>query len=176
MFAACSAVMFSLVILRMNGVVKALSKSLDEQEELHRRLEHQAMHDPLTGLANRTLFAERVSHALSRPGRRNQHLAVMLLDLDAFKSVNVCGVSPVEASSGRVVRQRLNRGVNRDANRALHPICVVRLRVDERTRAYLARRASEGKSKREIMRYLKRYVAREVYRILMVSVAFADSA
>ena len=75
---------------------------------------------------------------------------------------SLCGVSPVEASSGKVVRHRLNRGGNRDANRALHLICVVRMRVDERTRAYLARRASEGKSKREIIRCLKRYVAREV--------------
>ena len=51
---------------------------------------------------------------------------------------------------------------------------VVRMRVDERTRAYLARRASEGKSKREIIRCLKRYVAREVYRVLVPSVALAD--
>ena len=47
---------------------------------------------------------------------------------------SLCGVSPVEASSGKVVRHRLNRGGNRDANRALHLICVVRMRVDERTR------------------------------------------
>jgi transposase len=80
---------------------------------------------------------------------------------------SLCGVSPVEASSGKVVRHRLNRGGNRDANRALHLICVVRMRVDERTRHYVARRTAEGKSKREIMRCLKRYVAREVYRVLI---------
>ncbi len=87
---------------------------------------------------------------------------------------SLCGVLPVEASSGRVVRHRLNRGGNRDANRALHLICVVRMRVEERTRAYVARRTAEGKSKREIIRCLKRYVAREVYRVLAPSVAFAD--
>ena len=63
---------------------------------------------------------------------------------------SLCGVSPVQASSGKVVRHRLNRGGNRDANRALHLICVVRMRIDERTRHYVARRTAEGKSRREI--------------------------
>jgi transposase len=89
---------------------------------------------------------------------------------------SLCGVSPVEASSGKVVRHRLNRGGNRDANRALHLICVVRMRVEERTRAYVARRSAEGKSRREIMRCLKRYVAREVYRVLTSSVGPAGSS
>jgi transposase len=80
---------------------------------------------------------------------------------------SLCGVSPVEASSGKVVRHRLNRGGNRDANRALHSICVVRMGRDRRTKEYVARRTAEGKSKREIMRCLKRYIAREVYRVLI---------
>lgn len=80
---------------------------------------------------------------------------------------SLCGVSPIEASSGKVVRHRLNRGGNRDANRALHLICVVRMRYDQRTRHYVGRRTAEGKSKREIMRCLKRYIAREVYRLLV---------
>ncbi|HET6659773.1 MAG TPA: IS110 family transposase [Rubrobacter sp.] len=84
---------------------------------------------------------------------------------------SLCGVSPVEASSGKVVRHRLNRGGNRDANRALHMICVVRMGSDERTRRYVARRTAEGKSKWEIMRCLKRYIAREVYRVLLSSAA-----
>ena len=88
----------------------------------------------------------------------------------------MCGVSPVEASSGKVIRHRLNRGGNRDANRALHLICVVRMRVDERTRAYVVRCTAEGKSRREIMRCLKRYVAREVYRVLSSSVGRAGSS
>ncbi len=82
---------------------------------------------------------------------------------------SLCGVSPVEASSGKVVRHRLNRGGNRDANRALHMICVVRMGLDRRTESYVARRTAEGKSKREIMRCLKRYIAREVYRVLLSS-------
>jgi transposase len=84
---------------------------------------------------------------------------------------SLCGVSPIEASSGKVVRHRLNRGGNRDANRALHMICMVRMSQDQRTQEYVARRTQEGKSKREILRCLKRYVAREVYRVLVPSVA-----
>lgn len=80
---------------------------------------------------------------------------------------NLCGVAPIEASSGKVVRHRLNRGGNRDANRALHLICVVRMKYDQRTKHYVARRTAEGKSKREIIRCLKRYVAREIYRVLV---------
>ena len=80
---------------------------------------------------------------------------------------SLCGVSPIEASSGKVVRHRLNRGGNRDANRALYMICLSRMRRDTRTQEYVARRTPEGKSKREIIRCLKRYVAREVYRVLI---------
>jgi transposase len=81
----------------------------------------------------------------------------------------MCGVAPVPASSGKTVRHRLNRGGNRDANRALHVLALGRMSWDERTREYVARRTTEGKSKREILRCLKRYVAREVYRILTAS-------
>ena len=84
---------------------------------------------------------------------------------------SLCGVSPIEASSGKVVRHRLNRGGNRDANRALYMICLARMRRDRRTQEYVARRTAEGKSKREIIRCLKRYVAREVYRVLVSCVA-----
>jgi transposase len=84
---------------------------------------------------------------------------------------SLCGASPVEAPSGKVVRHRLNRGGNREANRALYMICLARMRRDRRTQEYVARRTAEGKSKREIIRCLKRYVAREVYRVLVSRVA-----
>jgi transposase len=84
---------------------------------------------------------------------------------------SLCGVSPIEASSGKVVRHRLNRGGNREANRALYMICLARMRRDSRTQEYVARRTQEGKSKREIIRCLKRYLAREVYRVLVSRVA-----
>ena len=88
---------------------------------------------------------------------------------------SLCGVAPIPASSGKVLRHRLSRGGNRDANRALHLICVVRMRIDARTREYVARRTAEGKNRREIMRCLKRYIAREIYGVLMASVARSPS-
>ena len=78
----------------------------------------------------------------------------------------VCGVSPLPASSGRIVRHRLNKGGNREANSALWRIVLVRLRSHQPTKDYMARRSAEGLSKREIMRCLKRYVAREVFNAL----------
>ncbi|OEV37415.1 transposase [Kitasatospora aureofaciens] len=76
----------------------------------------------------------------------------------------LCGVSPVEQSSGKTQRRRLNRGGHRQADAALYRIVQSRLRWDERTQAYLQRRTAEGMSRREIIRCLKRYVARELYR------------
>jgi transposase len=78
----------------------------------------------------------------------------------------LCGASPLDASSGRQQRHRLNRGGNRDANMALWRIVFVRLRWDPSTRDYLERRTTEGKTRPEIIRCLKRYVARDIYRIL----------
>ncbi len=78
----------------------------------------------------------------------------------------LAGVAPIPASSGRTHRHRLNRGGDRAANNALHTIVLVRMRYDERTRAYVTRRTKEGLSKKDITRCLKRFVAREVYRAL----------
>jgi transposase len=78
----------------------------------------------------------------------------------------LCGVSPLEASSGKTRRRRLNRGGDRQANSALYRIALCRLRWDARTRDYLARRITEGKTRREAIRCLKRYIAREIYRII----------
>lgn len=78
----------------------------------------------------------------------------------------LCGVSPIEASSGRTVRRRLNRGGNRRANNALWRIAMARLRVDERTIDYAKRRRAQGKTHREILRCLKRHTAREIYQLL----------
>jgi transposase len=75
----------------------------------------------------------------------------------------LCSVSPLEASSGRTSHRRLNRGGDRQANSALYRISLSRLRWDARTRDYLARRITEGKTRREAIRCLKRYIAREIY-------------
>lgn len=79
----------------------------------------------------------------------------------------LCGVSPLDASSGQQRRHRLNRGGNRNANRALWVVAMTRLRVDTRTQEYSARRIQEGRTRPEILRCLKRYIARELYPILL---------
>lgn len=81
----------------------------------------------------------------------------------------LCGACPIPASSGKIQRHRLNRGGNRQANSALHMVVMCRMRTDDRTKTYVARRLAEGLSKREIMRCLKRYLAREVYKVLTAS-------
>ena len=75
----------------------------------------------------------------------------------------LCGVNPIPASSGKTNRHWLNRGGDRQANSALYRIVVVRLRHDCLTKAYMLRRTSAGMSKTEVIRCLKRYVAREVF-------------
>jgi transposase len=100
--------------------------------------------------------AAQVLCAWSHPGRLRSEAAFAML----------AGVAPLEASSGRVVRHRLNRGGDRQLNRTLHTIVLVRLRDDAETKAYAARRTAEGKSPREIRRCLKRTVARQLFKLL----------
>jgi transposase len=126
------------------------------------------------------LVAEAAPGLVSLPAIGANHAATLLIvagdnpeRLSSEASfASLCGASPIEASSGKVVRHRLNRGGgDREANRALHLICVARMARDQRTREYVLRRTAEGKSKREIMRCLKRYIAREVYRVLASTAA-----
>jgi transposase len=121
------------------------------------------------------LVAQAAPELVALPGIGTENAATLLIvagdnpqRLGSEASfASLCGVSPIEASSGKVVRHRLNRGGNREANRALYMTCLARMRRDRRTQEYVARRTAEGKSKREIIRCLKRYVAREVYRVLI---------
>ena len=80
---------------------------------------------------------------------------------------------PVDASSGKQRRHRLNRGGDRQANSALWQIVMTRMSHDPRTKAYVARRTAQGKTIKEIMRCLKRYIARQVYKDLVLH---ADAA
>jgi transposase len=124
------------------------------------------------------LVAEAAPDLLALPAVSTNHAATLLVvagdNPERLRSeasfASLCGVAPIPASSGKTVRYRLNRGGDRDANRALHLICVVRMR-ERRTREYVARRTAEGKSKREIMRCLKRYIAREIYRVVVPAAA-----
>lgn len=118
-------------------------------------------------------------HLLAAPGVGPDTAATLLvaagdnptrLTTDASFAA-LCGVSPVDASSGRQQRHRLNRGGNREANRALWVITLSRMRHDPTTQAYVARRVQEGLSKREIIRCLKRYVARAIFQFLRANLA-----
>jgi transposase len=108
-------------------------------------------------------------------GHAGQLLVTAGQNIDRLRSdgafAALCGASPIPASSGKTSRHRLNYGGDRDANRALHMIAVCRLRYCPRTRAYAERRTKEGKTKREIIRCLKRYIARETYRTLREDLA-----
>lgn len=133
----------------------------EEMRQLHETL------DKLTARANPALRGAKgvgvdvaailLVAAGDNPGRlRNE---------SAFAAM--CGVSPVEASSGKIVRHRLNRSGNRQANHALWRIATNRMVYDDATKTYIARRRAQGKTQRDAVRCLKRYVAREIYRLLV---------
>jgi len=88
----------------------------------------------------------------------------------------LCGVAPLPASSGKTNRHRLNRGGDRQANNALWRIALCRMKTHRPTRDYVARRTAEGLSKPEIIRCLKRYIARDIYRLLVPPAAGMEHA
>ena len=98
-----------------------------------------------------------LSVAGDNPGRLRNEAALAAL----------CGVSPLPASSGKTMRHRLNRGGSRAANNALWTIAMVRMRSDPRTQVYVARRTTEGLTTKEIHRCLKRYIARELFSVIL---------
>jgi transposase len=108
-------------------------------------------------------------------GHAGQMLITAGQNIDRFHSeasfAAICGASPIPASSAKTNRHRLNPGGDRQANRALHLIAVCRRRYCQRTRASAERRTREGKTQREIMRCLKRYIAREIYNTLKADLA-----
>jgi transposase len=115
----------------------------------------------LTGVG--PIVAATVLTAWSHPGRCRDDAAFAML----------AGTAPIPASSGKTIRYRLNRSGDRQLNRALHTVALIRLQRDQRTRAYAERRRAQGKTEREIKRCLKRYIARELYRRLESSPAAA---
>jgi hypothetical protein len=81
----------------------------------------------------------------------------------------LAGVNPIQASSGNTIRHRLNRGGDRTLNKALHMIALSRMSFDAETIQYAEKRRADGKTKKEIRRCIKRYLARRVYRTLNAS-------
>ena len=125
------------------------------------------------------LVAAAAPTTVSRLGYGTHHTAALLVaageNIDRLGSeasfAHLCATAPVPASSGHTSHHRLNFAGNRAANRAMHMIVLVRLRYCERTRSYMDRRLTEGKTKREAIRCLKRFVARELYRTLRADLA-----
>jgi transposase len=138
-------------------------------------------HQQLTAEITRldTMLEELVRHAapeefLAKRGVATQVAATLLVTAGdnpgrvrrEASFAALCGASPVDASPGKQIRHRLNRGGDRQANSALWTIAMTRLACDPRTKAYAARRTTEGKTRKEIIRCLKRYIAREIYKAL----------
>lgn len=102
------------------------------------------------------VVAATVLTAWSHPGRIRSEAAL----------ASLAGTCPIPASSGNTVRHRLNRGGDRRLNRAIHTVAVVRMRCDPGTRAYVAKRTAQGRTTKEILRCLKRYITRQLFRAL----------
>jgi transposase len=145
---------------------RRLSEEIAELEEQIARLVSEAV-PALTSL--RGVGTDTAASLLVAVGDNPQRLK------SEASFARLCGVAPVPASSGKTIRHRLNRGGNREANRALHVLALGRMSWDKRTREYVAKRTAEGKSKREILRCLKRYLAREVYRVFVAAGTLAPS-
>ena len=149
------------------AATSALHHMARTHQDLHHRAErlNQQMHHILTthypGLlavygAGTTVAAQLAVTAGGNPGRIHNEAAF----------AHLCATAPIPASSGKTTRHRLNPGGDRRANAALHRIALVRLRHDPTTKNYANRRTQEGKTTKEIIRCLKRAIAREVYRAL----------
>jgi hypothetical protein len=136
--------------------ILALEAEADDHESALQELVRDAAPALLDEPGIGVLSAAELLCAWSHPGRLRSEAAFATL----------AGVAPIAASSGKVIRHRLNRAGDRQLNRALHTIVLTRLMHHAETRAYAARRAEEGKTPREIKRCLKRHLARRVFKLL----------
>jgi transposase len=146
-------------LLAMRSVARRVQQLTVEERQLRREIE--------------TLTRKLAPQLLDQPGVGPLAAAQVLLSWShrgrfpgeaAF--ARLAGCAPIPASSGQTVRYRLDRGGDRQLNRALHMIIVTRRRTHPDTIAYIKRRSREGKSSREATRCLKRYLARNLYRLL----------
>ena len=151
---------------RLGKRIMALTDEADELDAQLKALTTQAAPDllALKGVGA-DVAGQLLATAGDNPGRLRSEAAF----------AHLCGAAPIPASSGRRDRHRLNRGGDRAANHALHTIVLCRMRHDPRTRTYVERRTAEGLAKKDIMRCLKRHVAREVYRVLMRAIHTPDT-
>ena len=169
-------------VARLHSIARRRGRTSDTREQATRRAEARRLALALLE-ARAELFQRRhdirdlvetmAPGMTAQPGVDPISAARLLLTFShpgRFRSVahfaSLTGAAPVEASSGKTTRHRLNYGGDRQANRALHDIAINRMIRCPRTRAYIARRTAEGKTLKEIRRSLKRYIAREQFRYM----------
>lgn len=152
-------------IRRLSVALRQAARAL----KVNRRRLHDLVDAIAPGLTDRRglgpISAAQAIVSYSHPGRLRSEAAFAAL----------AGTSPLQATSGRTVRYRLNRGGDRALNRAVHTIALTRMRSCERTRSYVARRTAEGKTPREVRRTLKRYISRELYRALTATMSLDNT-
>ena len=157
--------------VRVSDPTQATKHALRSLARRHRALSEEisdldALINPLVEAINPALVA---LHGIG-PDSAGQLLVTAGANTNRLRSeaafAMLCGVAPLPASSGRTHRHRLNRGGDRQANAALHRIVLSRLRWDPQTQDYMDRRRAEGLSKRDVIRCLKRHLAREVFTAL----------
>jgi len=136
--------------------IRALEREAAEHQQAITRVVTAWRPDLLEQPGVGPIVAATVLCVWSHPGRVHSEAAFAML----------AGTAPIPASSGQTVRYRLNRSGDRQLNRALHTVALVRLHYDPATHAYAARRRAEGKTSQEIRRCLKRYIARQLYHLL----------
>jgi transposase len=168
LMATCAAFRVSMVDSPMAAAKKALG--FLARRVVHLEEEIAELMDDLDQLTQQACPGLRQTYGIATDGAATLLVTVgdqpeRLRSDAAFASL--CGVSPLPASSGKTNRHRLNRGGNRQANATLHRVALVRLSWHEQTKAYAARRLREGRSKAEIIRCLKRFIAREVFHTLI---------
>lgn len=148
----------TVVVLRtLARRARALGEEAAEHEKAIKKTVQSWRPDLLEQFGVGPIVAATVLCAWSHPGRIHSEAAFAML----------AGAAPIPANSGQVTtRHRLNRYGDRQLNRALHTIALSRIRYDQRTRDYVQRRTTDGKTTREIKRCLKRYIARDLFRLL----------
>lgn len=156
----------------MNGPADAACYTLRALAERYHDLDREVrLHDRVLQTLTRRAAPELSSSFGIGPDSAAELLVLVGDNPERIRSegalAKLAGVCPIPASSGKTIRYRLNRGGHRQANAALHRIIVTRMRYHQPTMDYVTRRTIEGKTKREIMRCLKRLLIREIYQILV---------
>jgi transposase len=156
-------------IVVLQGLARRILTLTDEVKELNKQLTTALKASAPTLLERHGVGPDTAAALLITAGDNPQRLT------SAAAFAALCGVNPIEASSGKTTRHRLNRGGDRRANSALYTIVLTRLGRDQRTREYANRRTTQGKSTKEIIRCLKRYVARELFPLITAALTPAPT-